>query len=120
MASELAWLLRAGAPVRAVRLTVRELIVGRIERGPLDAHEITDAVEAAVRAACRLVREIGAPDELLETVCRAAVEAVRGHGGESARWLVDATDAMDTVLDELARERAEASLSWLARRRQQW
>jgi hypothetical protein len=53
-------------------------------------------------------------------VCRAAVEAVRGHGGESARWLVDATDAMDTVLDELARERAEASLSWLARRRQQW
>jgi len=120
MASELAWLLRAGAPVRAVRLTVRELIVGRIERGPLDAHEISDAVEAAVRAACRLVREIGAPDELVETVCRAAVEAVRGHGGESARWLVEATSAMDAVLDELSRERAEPLLGWLARRREQW
>jgi hypothetical protein len=120
MVSELAWLLRAGAPTRALRLTVREMMVGRIERGPLDAHEISDTVEAAVRAACRLVRELGAPDELVETVCRATVEAVRGHGGESARWLAEATGAMDAVLDELARERAEASLGWLARRRQQW
>jgi hypothetical protein len=120
MASELSWLLRLGAPARAVRLSVRELMVGRIEQGPLDAHEIGDAVEAAVRAACRLVREMGAPDELVETVCRAAVEAVRGHGGETARWLAEARSAMDAVLDELARERAESSLGWLGRRREHW
>jgi len=32
-------------------------------------------------------------DELAEIVCRSALEAVRGHGGESPRWLAEATGA---------------------------
>jgi hypothetical protein len=105
VAAELAWLWRTGVPVRAVRLTVRELLVARWDRGPLDAREVGDAVAAAARAACRLVRELDAPDEVVEIVCRAALETVRGHGGESARWVAEATGAAAAVLDELARER---------------
>ena len=121
VASELVWLLRAGVPARAVRLTVRELVVTRLERGPLGAREVGDTVEAAVRAACRLVREFDAPDEVAEIVCRAALETVRGHGGESARWLAEATAAASAVLDELARERAaEPTWRWLARRLPPW
>jgi hypothetical protein len=117
VASELAGLLRAGVPVRAVRLTVRELMVARFERGPFGAREVGDAVEGAVRAACRLVRELGAPDEVVEAVCRAALEAVRGHGGESARWLDEATSVAAAVLDEMAQERAdEPAWRWLVRR----
>jgi predicted NBD/HSP70 family sugar kinase len=117
LASELAGLLHAGVPARGVRLTVRELLVARFERGPLGAREVGDAVEAAVRAACRMVREMDAPDEVVDTVCRAALEAVRGHGGESARWLAEATNVTTAVLDELARERAPDPMwSWLARR----
>ena len=93
VASELAGLLRAGVPTRGVHITVREMVVMRIERGPLGAREVSDAVEAAVRAACRVVRELDAPDELAEIVCRSALEAVRGHGGETARWLTEATSA---------------------------
>ena len=121
VASELARLLRASVPPRAIRLTVRELVVARIERGPLGAREVSDTVESAVRAACRLAQGLDAPAELVETVCRAAVEAVRGHGGESARWLADASSAASAVLDELARERAEEpSWRWLARRLPRW
>jgi hypothetical protein len=117
MVSELAGLLRAGVPARGVRLTVREMLVTRIERGPLGAREVSDAVEGAVRAACRLVRELDAPEELAEIVCRSALEAVRGHGGESARWLTDATSAAYAVLDELALERPDdPTWRWLARR----
>ena len=47
--STLAILLRAGVPPRAVRLTVRELLVARIERGPLGAREVSEVVEATVR-----------------------------------------------------------------------
>jgi hypothetical protein len=121
VAFELLGLLRAGVPVRAVRLTVHELVLARIERGPLGAREVSDAVEATVRAACRLARELDAPDELIEAVCRAALEAVRGHGGESARWLADASTTASAVLDELARDRAdEATWRWLARRVPVW
>jgi hypothetical protein len=120
VAAELAGLLRLGVPARGVHLTVRELFVARIERGPLGAHEIEDAMEDMVRAACRLVRELDAPDELVETVCRAALEAVRGHGGESARWFPDATSAAYAVLDELARERAEETWRSMARRLERW
>ena len=121
IASELAWLLRAGAPPRAVRLTVRELVVARIERGPLDAREVSEAVEATVRAACRLVRELDVPGELVETVCRSAFEAVRGHGGETARWLPDVTSTALAILDELARERPEdATWPWVVRRLSRW
>jgi hypothetical protein len=115
--SELAGLLRAGVPVRGVHITVREMVVTRMERGPLGAREVSDAVEAAVRAACRLVRELDAPEELAEIVCRSALEAVRGHGGESARWLIEATSAAYAVLDEVAMERPEdPTWRWLARR----
>jgi hypothetical protein len=121
MAAELAWLLRARVPARAVRLTVRELVVVRLDEGPLGVREVEDAVEAAVRAACRLVRELDAPDEVVEAVCRAALEAVRGHGGESARWLPEATSAAVAVLDELARERAgDPTWGWLARQLGRW
>ena len=105
MLAELAGLVRADVPARAIRLTVREAVVARMEGGPLGAREVTDAMEAAVRAACRLVREMGAPDEVVETVCRGALEAVRGHGGTSARWLPEATSAAHAVLDQLALER---------------
>jgi hypothetical protein len=73
-------------------------------------------VEAAVRAACRIAVELNGPDELVESVCLAALEAVRGHGGESARWLTDATSAAHAVLDELTRERPDArTWYWVAR-----
>ena len=115
--SELAWLLRAGAPPRAVRLTVRELVITRIERGPLDAREVSETVEATVRAACRLVRELDVPGDLVETVCLSALEAVRGHGGLTARWLPDVTRGASAILEELARERPEeAAWRWIARR----
>jgi len=121
MTAELTGLLRAGVPVHGVRVTVRELIVTRIERGPLGAHDVSDAVEAAVRAACRLVRELDAPPEVVETVCRGALEAVRGHGGESARWLAAAASAASVVLEEQARERVdERSWRWLTGRVPQW
>jgi len=121
MVAELAGLLRAGVPDRGIHLTVRELISVRIERGPLGAREVSDAVEAMVRAACRLVRELDAPDELVEIVCRATLEAVRGHGGESARWFPEATGAAYAVLDELARERGgDTTWRWVARRLSRW
>ena len=120
VASELAGLLRLGVPLHGLHLTVRELFVARIERGPLGAREVGDAVEDMVRAACRLVREMGAPDELVELVCRAALESVRGHGGESARWYPEATSAAHAVLDEVARECAEETWRWMARRLERW
>ena len=104
MAGELAVLLRAGAPAHAVRIAVRERVVARMERGPLGAREVGDTVESAVRAACRLARELQAPDELVEIVCRAALEAVRGHGGQSATWLDEATLAADAVLGAWSRQ----------------
>jgi hypothetical protein len=114
-------LLRAGVPARGVRLTVRELVVARIERGPLGAREITEAVEATVRAASHVVYELNAPDEMLDAVCRAALEAVRGHGGTSARWLDEATNTVSAVVDELTRDRAEEpTWRWLAQRRAHW
>jgi hypothetical protein len=109
MRAELAGLLHAGVPPRGVRLTVRELLVTRFERGPLGAREIEDAVGDAVRAACRLVREMGAPAEIVELVCGSALDAVRGHGGESARWLGEATHVAYDVLDELAGQHTEVA-----------
>jgi len=102
---ELSWLVRAQVPSRTVHVTVRELVVARIGRGTLGAHEVEDAVAAAARAACRLVRELDAPDEVVETVCRAALDAVRGHGGRTAQWLGEAMEAMDHVLGEFDLDR---------------
>jgi hypothetical protein len=104
---ELSWLLRAGVPEHGIRITVREQLAIRLERGPVGAREVTGAMEDAVRAACRLVRELDAPDELVDVVCRAALEAVRGHGGETSRWLMEATTRTDALLDELARQQSE-------------
>ena len=121
VAAELMGMVRAGVPAHGVRLTVQEMVFARIERGPLGAREVSDTVEAVVRAACRLVLELDAPEEMVETVCRAALAAVRGHGGESARWLAHAMRQTEEVLDELARERAgEPAWYWLARRRAGW
>jgi hypothetical protein len=117
MASELAALLRAEVPSRAVRLTVRELLVARMEQGPLGARAVSQAIEDTMRAACRLVRELNAPEEIVETVCQAALEAVRGHGGQSARWVPEAWSAATAVLEEVAREFPEDSdWQWLAGR----
>ena len=121
MTAELIWMARAGLPARTVRLTVHECLLTRIGRGPLGAREVSDAVEAAVRAACRLVRELDAPDELVEAVCRGALEAVRGHGGASAQWLPAAAGATHAVLEELARERGdEGTWRWLVQREPGW
>ena len=117
MASELAVLVRAEVPPRAVRLTVRELLMTRMERGPLGAREVSEAIEDAVRAACRLVRELNAPREIVETVCQGALEAVRGHGGQTARWMPEASSAAMGVLEELTREFPDDSdWRWLAAR----
>jgi hypothetical protein len=57
----------------------------------------------------------------VELVCRSTLEAVRGHGGESARWLGEATSAAYAVLDEVARERAEGpAWRWVARGIPRW
>jgi hypothetical protein len=121
LAAEVAALLHAGATPRAVRLTVRETLVERLVATPAGPREVNEAAAAAARAACRLVHQLGAPEDVVEAVCRAALEAVRGHGGESARWLDEATSAVFEALDELARERAgEPEWRWLARRLERW
>ena len=71
MVAELAGLLRAGVPERGIHLTcASHLVTG--SSGDPGAREVSDAVEAMVRAACRLVRELDASDELVEPCCRAA------------------------------------------------
>ncbi len=109
--SELTFLVRAAVPARGIRLTVRELMVARVERGPVTEADVRETAQAAVRAACRLVRELRAPEELIEIVCGAALEAVRGHGGETARWLREATRGVDALLEEADQER-DAALRW--------
>ena len=117
VAVELQTLLRTAVPPRGIRLTVRELLVSRIERGPIGAREIGEAVEATLWAACRLVRERQASEDMIETVLDAALEAVRGQGGESARWMAEARHAALSVLDQLARAHAdEPTWRWLAER----
>ena len=121
LAGEVAALLRAGTTPRALRLTVREVVAERLVAAPPGPRAVSEAAGAAARAACRLVRQLGAPEHVVEAVCRAALEAVRGHGGESSRWLADATGAVFEALDELARERAEEpAWRWLSRRLERW
>jgi hypothetical protein len=121
IAAELVVLMRAGATPRAVRITVREVVVERLGVGSLGPREVSETAAAAARAGCRLVRQLGAPADVVEAVCRAALEAVRGHGGESARWFDDASNAVFEALDELARERQEEpAWRWLAGRLPRW
>lgn len=121
VATELVELLRAGVPVRAVRLTIRELVVTRIAHGPLGAREIGEVVEAAVSAACRLARDRGVSIDVVETVCMASLEAVRGHGGATAQWLGTATGVVTAALDDLAHEHADEPVwRWLQRRVPRW
>jgi hypothetical protein len=120
-AAELLALLRAGATPRAVRLTVREAVVARLGAGSIGPRAVSETAAAAARAACRLVRQLGAPEEVVEAVCRAVLEAVRGHGGESARWFGDATSAVFEALNESALEWAdEPTWRWLAGRLPRW
>jgi hypothetical protein len=121
IAGELLALMRAGATPGAVRITVREVVVERLGVGALGPREGGETAAAAARAACRLVRQLGAPEDVVEAVCRAALDAVRGHGGESARWFDDASSAVFDALDELARERQEEpAWRWLAGRLPRW
>jgi hypothetical protein len=121
IAGELLALMRAGATPGAVRITVREVVVERLGVGALGPREVSETAAAAARAACRLVRQLGAPEDVVEAVCRAALDAVRGHGGESARWFDDASSAVFDALDELARERQEEpAWRWLAGRLPRW
>jgi hypothetical protein len=121
VASELRELLHAGVTPRAVRLTVREIVVERIARRPLGAQEINDTVEAMVRAACGLVREVGAPPDLVDVVCGASIEAVRGHGGASARFIAEAARAASAVIEEQAHEGFDdPAWRWLAARVSRW
>jgi hypothetical protein len=112
---QLSWLLRAGVPARAVRLTVRDEVVACLERGPLGAREVRESVQTTVRVAWRLVEELDAPEELVQIVCRATLEAVRGHGGDSAQWITEAVDTAAPMLDELARRYGDNTTGdWLA------
>jgi hypothetical protein len=120
VAGELRGLLRAGATPRAVRITVRELVVERIVRGPLGAREINETMEATVRAACALVSELGASEELVEIVCGAGIEAVRGHGGESARWLEEAIDATTAALEQARAHAGERGWRRIVARGPRW
>ena len=121
IATELLALLLAGATLHAVRITVREVVVERLGAGSLGPREVSETAAAAARAACRLVRQLGAPEDVVEAVCRATLDAVRGHGGESARWFGDATSAVFEALDELARERQEEpAWRWLVGRLPRW
>jgi len=116
---EMSWLLRAGMPARAIRLTVRDRLVVHLARGPLGPREVTGAMEATVRAACRVMREVDAPEELVDVVCLAALDVVRGHGGETARWLTAAATTADAVLDELAGGKVGPP-SWRGHRTRSW
>jgi len=46
VAAELAGLLRAGVPLRGISITVREMLVTRLERGPLGPREVSEAIGA--------------------------------------------------------------------------
>ena len=60
------------------------------------------ADEHALRAACQVQQEITGSTELVETVYVAAIEAVRGHGGQTAQWIAESTRRAHAVLNEMA------------------
>ena len=74
-------------------------------RARLRARQEGGRANRELRPGGRHLRHLDPGDraDLVETVCRAALEGIRGHGtgGESTRWLPDATSAAYVVLDEL-------------------
>ena len=121
LAAELQMLLHAGITPQAVRWTVREVVVARLITEPSSMHDVRATAGAVARVACRLVRETGTSADIVEAVCRAALETIRGQGGSSARWLDDAGRAVFEALDELARERPEETeWRWLVTRIERW
>jgi len=106
---EVSWLLRAGVPARGVRIAVRELVVTQHRPRAAGSPRDRGGRGGGGAAACRLVRELDAPPEVVELVCGAALDGVRGHGGWSAQWLEAATAAVATVVDDFtAEERGRA------------
>jgi hypothetical protein len=100
---------------------VREVVVARLIAEPSAMHDVRTTAGAVARVACRLVRETGTSADIVEAVCRATLETIRGQGGSSARWLDDAGRAVFEALDELARERPdEAEWRWLMSRIERW
>lgn len=121
LVAELRMLLHAGVTPQAVRWTVREVVVARLIAEPSAMHDVRTTAGAVARVACRLVRETGTSADIVEAVCRATLETIRGQGGSSARWLDDAGRAVLEALDELARERPdEAEWRWLMSRIERW
>ena len=49
-----------------------ELAVDRVVSGPPSARDLNGTVEAMVRTACALVKEVGTPEELVDVVCGAS------------------------------------------------
>jgi hypothetical protein len=102
LVAELVLLVRARVPARAVRLTIRERLIRQMGETPVGAPGVADAVERALRAAGQVQQETAGSTELVETVYIASLEAVRGHGGETARWMAEAKRRAHAVLNEMA------------------
>jgi hypothetical protein len=111
LVSELAGLLRAGAGMQAVRITVHEETVAYLVRGPSGPEEASGAVEACLRAARRMIREYGAREDLMEAILMSALDAVRGHGGRTALSVREAARTAYLLLEEFERER-EIGFGW--------
>jgi hypothetical protein len=102
LVAELSLLVRARVPARAVRRTIRDAVMTQIGRAPCGPTSVVEAVERTLRAAFQVQRESAGPGELIEVVYVASLEAVRGHGGETARWVADARRRAQAVLNEMA------------------
>lgn len=105
LVAEMAWLLEAGAGLRTVRVTVYEEMVTYLVLEPTGSRRVHGAVEASLRAAYRMLHEYGAPDDLLDTVLESALDAVRGHGGETSRWIREAVQNAYLLLEQFETER---------------
>ena len=88
---------RGGAPHRA------RAAGGALERGPLGAREVSESVEATVRAACRLVGSSTRPRSWSRPCAARPSRRCADTAARARRWLTEAMSAADAVLDELAR-----------------
>jgi len=120
MAAELMLLARARVPTCAVRITIRDRLTAQIAAGPMGARSVVEAVERALRTAREVAQELVEPGDLVETVYFASLEAVRGHGGESAQWIAEATRCAHAVLNEMAAGGVEATWTRHIRQAEGW